>query len=296
MKYYLGVFATLVAWLAFIVYAHHLMHVYVDEIKEILGTTPYQLLAQIVIVSAVFYLIILSFPFLPNVGIRGLSVIVIWVTLIVFGHYLSHEGVEGTTHILESARCTVGREGLIFGAMAYLVLLSLPFVPGVELGLLLMSLFGREGIIVVYLATVGGLSLAYAVGRWLPTHVVSVWSQKLGGVEGDRDSPDSVTVLMDRSKLGRKFQHRLGSFFLRFRYIALALLFNLPGNAALGGGGGIALVCGTSRQFAWKWFFLTTILATAPIPILAFSGVLPIDFFLERQIRLHDIFIMLEFF
>ena len=39
---------------------------------------------------------------------------------------------------------------------------------------------------------------------------------------------------------------RLLPFLLRYRYVALALAFNLPGNAVLGGGGGIAMMAGLS--------------------------------------------------
>ena len=42
---------------------------------------------------------------------------------------------------------------LIGGGILYILLLSLPFVPGVELGLLLMCVFAKEGVIFVYLAT-----------------------------------------------------------------------------------------------------------------------------------------------
>lgn len=296
IKYYIRVVVTIVAWIAFIGYAHHLVHVYLEEIKQILDTPTSQLGAQVLIVSALVYLIMLSFPFLPNVGVRGLSGIVLWVTLIVLGHHFSHRGLHEVEHIQSSAKYGLGIGGLMICALVYVVLLSVPFVPGVELGLLLMMVFGRVGIIVAYLSTVGGLSLAYAVGRWLPAHLVSPWLQKLGVFEVDRNSDDSLRVLMDRAKVGRKLQHRLRSFFLRYRYIALAFLFNLPGNALLGGGGGISLVCGTSKQFPWKWFLLTTIVATAPIPLLAFSGLLPVEVFLETQMRLHDILNMMHFF
>jgi hypothetical protein len=36
---------------------------------------------------------------------------------------------------------------LIGGGLIYILPLSLPFVPGVELGILLMCVFGKEGIV-----------------------------------------------------------------------------------------------------------------------------------------------------
>lgn len=71
---------------------------------------------------------------------------------------------------------------------------------------------------------------------------------------------------------------------MEYRYLSLAVSFNLPGNSALGGGGGIALLCGASRQFEWHWFVLTVVLATAPVPILVVSG--GID--ASTLVRLHD--------
>ena len=43
---------------------------------------------------------------------------------------------------------------LLAGGLVYGLLLSLPFIPGIEIGLLLMALFGKEGILIVYLTSV----------------------------------------------------------------------------------------------------------------------------------------------
>ena len=77
---------------------------------------------------------------------------------------------------------------LIGGGILYVLLLSLPFVPGVELGVLLMCAFGKEGIIFVYFATVAGLSLAFLMGRLLPKKWVEFQMQKLGFSQ-DCDNP-----------------------------------------------------------------------------------------------------------
>ena len=61
--------------------------------------------------------------------------------------------------------------------------------------------------------------------------------------------------------------------------LVLGILFNLPGNSVLGGGGGIALICGMSRLFKWQWFLLTVILVTAPVPLLAFFGLIQLETF-----------------
>jgi hypothetical protein len=54
---------------------------------------------------------------------------------------------------------------------------------------------------------------------------------------------------------------------LRYRYFALVLALNLPGNALLGGGGGIALLAGISGMFAFPKYLIPTSVAALPIPL-----------------------------
>jgi hypothetical protein len=54
---------------------------------------------------------------------------------------------------------------------------------------------------------------------------------------------------------------------VRHRHLALALAFNLPGNALIGGGGGIALAAGMSGLYPWLHYLLTVALAVAPVPL-----------------------------
>ena len=54
---------------------------------------------------------------------------------------------------------------------------------------------------------------------------------------------------------------------LRYRYLALAVALNIPGNYLVGGGGGIALVAGVSRVYTIHGFLLTVLLAVSPVPL-----------------------------
>jgi hypothetical protein len=54
---------------------------------------------------------------------------------------------------------------------------------------------------------------------------------------------------------------------LRFRYLALAVAFNIPGNYLVGGGGGIALMAGVSRLYSVPGFLFTIALSVAPVPL-----------------------------
>ena len=52
-----------------------------------------------------------------------------------------------------------------------------------------------------------------------------------------------------------------------YRYVTLGLAINMPGNIALGGGGGIMMAGGLSRLFQTRFAILTVFLATLPIPL-----------------------------
>ena len=55
----------------------------------------------------------------------------------------------------------------------------------------------------------------------------------------------------------------------------IALLLNLPGNALIGGGGGIGLIAGMSRVYSFPRYFLLVGLAITPLPLLFLAGKLP---------------------
>ncbi len=170
---------------------------------------------------------------------------------------------------------------LIGGGLLYVLLLSLPFVPGVELGVLLMCVFGQQGVILVYLATVAGLNLAFLMGRLMPQKWLESRLQKLGFTQTCDNSTNEIDDVLDSLSRRPKFcQSRLGCFLSTYRYLTIAILFNLPGNYLIGGGGGISLACGISRRISWIWFLLTVILAVSPVPLLAFFGIIQLEAFL----------------
>lgn len=174
-----------------------------------------------------------------------------------------------------------GASVLIGGGVLYVLLLSLPFVPGVELGVLLMCVFGKEGIVFVYFATIAGLSLAFFIGRLLPKEWIESRLSNFGFSQNCDNSADEIGAMLDHLSLNRKRrQKRLWSLLSRYRYLMIGVLFNAPGNYLIGGGGGISLVCGISRSITWKWFLLTVILAVLPVPLLAFLGAIQLETFL----------------
>ena len=74
----------------------------------------------------------------------------------------------------------------------------------------------------------------------------------------------------------------------RIAVLALAVLLNCPGNAVLGGGGGLAMLSGMSQKMSAGKFFLVIAIATTPVPILVLLGLFNIDAFMEHTGLLHD--------
>ena len=172
-----------------------------------------------------------------------------------------------------SMRQDIGLGWLVLLAGAYAILLAIPFVPGLELGLLIMVLFGAPGAIVAHVATVTGLLMSFVVGERMAACSTTkdaaarfmAWAQSKRPKGGEDAGPR---------------HHKLGVALKNYRHLALAILLNLPGNAVIGGGGGIAFLSGASREFAWPAFVLTCALATAPLPLLVIAGkVDPVSFF-----------------
>jgi hypothetical protein len=157
-----------------------------------------------------------------------------------------------------------------------------PFMPGVELGVLLMCVFGKEGIVFVYLSTIVGLNLAFVMGRFVPKKWIESRFEKLGFSRSIANQHNKIDQMLDRSIFGQKlYRNWLKPYLLKNHYLMLAVLFNVPGNSILGGGGGISLAYGYSPNVSWKRFLLTVVLATAPVPFLAFFGFIQVEAFLQ---------------
>ena len=214
---------------------------------------------------AVFYLRFL-------VAIASFIIIAIWLDDLIRGQ----RGVAD--EIIEFARAKRGIGVLLAGGSIYILLLSLPFVPGVELGILLMCAFGKEGIVFVYVATVAGLMTAFLMGRMLPKKRVAALFKKLGVPQPDGNPSDAIIFFPGNLFLDKKWNRTL---FSNSRYLIIAVLFNMPGTHLIGGGGGIAFACGISRNISFKLFLPTVVFAVAPVPLLAFLGAIQLESFLH---------------
>ncbi|MDD9715485.1 hypothetical protein PVW48_01915 [Dinoroseobacter sp. PD6] len=208
---------------------------------------------------------------------RSLARLALRVAILVIVAYAAQALVLHAMRLTEAlpaaSRGTAQMSVLLLALILYAILIAIPFVPGVEIGVALLILRGAEVAPFVYLATLTGLTLAYTAGRILPHG----WLQStFADLRMHRAS-----ALLDRlSELGperrlallrSRLPTWLGPHVVRLRYLLLALALNLPGNALLGGGGGLSLLAGFSRLYRPAGTFVTLALATAPIPLLVWA-------------------------
>jgi len=160
---------------------------------------------------------------------------------------------------------------LIMTSMSlYLFLMAIPFMPGVEVGLSMILFFGSDVCLLVYLTTVTALTISYFMGRFVPVrycmHAFSFFglhrAEELVRHLAPLDTDERLSLLLQNAPSG------IVPVLLRHRYLALAVLFNLPGNMLIGGGGGIALIAGMSGLYRSTNYFITVTLAVAPVPLI----------------------------
>jgi hypothetical protein len=187
--------------------------------------------------------------------------------------YLSHLGINAalswTESLPQGERDAAQFRVLVAVFVLYALLISIPFVPGLEIALALLMLRGADLALPIYLSTILGLMLAYCAGRLIPLTALSRVFIDLhlrrAAALVDRIAPLSP---LDRiTALQAHLPQRIAAPVMRFRYLGLALLINMPGSVLIGGGGGICLVAGISRLFAPHWFVLTLFLAVLPVPL-----------------------------
>ena len=168
------------------------------------------------------------------------------------------------------------RAAILGIAIVYVLLMATPFMPGIEFGLALMMLLGHKGALLVYLCTLTALTLSFTIGRlipagalirlldWLHLQNAAALLRKLEPL----DRQQRLDMLYSRAP------SRVLPLLLRHRYLAVLVLLNMPGNAVIGGGGGIAMAAGMSRLFPSPLFVLLVALAVAPVPILFYFEIL----------------------
>jgi hypothetical protein len=210
-------------------------------------------------------------PFSPVRSYLGLALkLALLVGLLIAASYAG-KWVMGqlNPHLTPSTEPALHR--LIMTAITvYILLMILPFVPGIEIGLGMMVMFGPNIAPLVYGGTVLALMLSFLLGRLLPQHnIVEIFD--LLRLRRAARLLRQLEVLDSRERLEFLLQNastRIVPFLLRYRFLALMVALNLPGNAVIGGGGGIGLIAGFSRLFTLPKYALAVAVAVLPVPLM----------------------------
>ena len=158
---------------------------------------------------------------------------------------------------------------LALGLAVYALLLALPYVPGVEIGILFLAMQGPGAALPVYVATLAGLALAYTAGAalppgWLAGTLTDLGLSRAAALVGRMAPlPREARLRLLRDRLPGWLRRAAGGW----RYLLLAAVLNVPGNWLLGGGGGIMLLAGLSGLFRPALTLATVALAVAPVPL-----------------------------
>lgn len=198
----------------------------------------------------------------------------VFLVLIYAVHLLLNEAMYLTEALPPGPGMTA--RALILGAAlaAYALLIATPFVPGIEIGISLALIRGPDIAPLLYLATAGGLMLAFLAGRFLPYDWIyrAMLDLRLRRACAllDQIKPLSPQERLDhlRARLPSRLSSRLATLAINYRYLVLAGLINLPGSALIGGGGGICLLAGLTGLFHLRASLLTIAIAVAPFPLV----------------------------
>jgi len=161
---------------------------------------------------------------------------------------------------------------LLLTLMAYILLMAIPFMPAIEVGLGLMLLMGSTGAILAYVCTLIALSISFIIGRTVPPRLVCRFFHWLHLFKASKLIAE-LEPLSHQERLQllhAKTPSRLPPLLLRHRYLAIAIALNLPGNALIGGGGGIGFITGMSMIVRFRTYITVLALAIAPLPLSFF--------------------------
>lgn len=155
--------------------------------------------------------------------------------------------------------------------IVYAICMMLPYLPAIELGLILLAMLDIEGVLVLYLVTVAALTVSYGIGRVIPVAVLQSLfrflhlhkASELFCARGECDENEQIDRFIEHAP------KKMVPFLLNHRYCVLAVLVNTPGNMIIGGAGGIAMMSGMSRVFGPVKFVATVLLAVSPLPLIA---------------------------
>ena len=195
---------------------------------------------------------------------------IIYLVLLIIAANYAAKWVTGVLKIeLRPSNEALIHKTIIISAIIYTFLLALPFVPGAEIGLALIGMFGPKIVFLVYVCTLVGLLTSFIVGRLISLKALIKLFEDL-----HFSKPSQLLRKFEQLEMDERLRfivsespNRLIPSLLRHRYLALAIVVNIPGNIIIGGGGGIALMAGISRLYSLAGFLATIAIGVSPVPI-----------------------------
>ena len=210
----------------------------------------------------------------PEISLRRrwLRIIVVFVlcaSLLAIGHWGSQWLIDIIGFDLSVDINAHKRHAMISAVILYGVLMAIPFMPAIEISLAQFAAFGPEVAMMIYAATVAALMFSFLLGRIIPMRFMISILGALGLHQAQSFVRHLAPLGADEriNELIASAPKWIVPSLLKHRYIAIAVIFNLPGNAIIGGGGGIALSAGISNLFTMPRYFGVVLLATLPVPL-----------------------------
>lgn len=156
--------------------------------------------------------------------------------------------------------------------VVYFITSGLPFVPASEIGFGLLIIFGGEIAPLIVLVSSAGLITSFMVGKFVPKPKLAK-ALEWFGLEKAPKFLLKLQGMSSQEKLDHMMQgvsKKFGVALLRYRYLGVIALLNIPGNAVIGGGGGIAFMAGVTGVFSTKGFAISAIIGVMPYPLFFF--------------------------
>ncbi|WP_152204993.1 hypothetical protein [Marinobacter changyiensis] len=201
--------------------------------------------------------------------VAGLLKLTILIIVIVAGNLLTRGVIDGLDMDIRPSNEPILHQIIMTSIAAYILLMAIPFVPGVEIGLALMMILGPKIVPLVYGCTLLSLCLTFMVGRLLPEKSITRFLREVHLVRAATflENFHGLDAEQRLACLTEKSPRRWVPWLIKHRYLTLMLIINLPGNMVLGGGGGLALIAGMSRMFSIHRYILIVAVAISPIPL-----------------------------
>jgi hypothetical protein len=133
-------------------------------------------------------------------------------------------------------------------------------------------LLGGKSALLIYMSTLIALSISYMIGKYFPLHLVHKllkWLYLNKASELIRQL-EPLAPSQRLEFLYVKSPAKYVPYLLKYRYAAIVLALNLPGNALIGGGGGIGLIVGMSRLIPFPKYIFVVSVAVAPVPLFVY--------------------------